>query len=249
MDGGSNDGTVEIIREYEEHIHYWVSAPDGGQAQAINKGFELATGDILAWLNSDDSYLPGTLRKVADLISEMGDGIYFGNTINYRNNNVWGSNVVKWDASIDLEYLDYIVQPSSFWTRKVWEKVGTLNEHYDFVFDWEWFIRARNRGIPFYPQQDLFSMYRFHSSHKTSSGGDKRQKEILTLYRHLHGEEFYKHCLLYEKMKHRLKRTERLLSKLKLRRVSPQVCRIMFPNLYKGQFAPQLPYIKRMLGA
>jgi glycosyltransferase involved in cell wall biosynthesis len=61
MDGGSSDGTAEILRKHERHLHYWTSAPDNGQADAINKGFERGSGEILAWLNSDDIYQPATL--------------------------------------------------------------------------------------------------------------------------------------------------------------------------------------------
>src|SRR5687768_13083798 len=66
IDGGSTDNTVEIIRKYEQHLAYWVSEKDGGQSEAINKGFKKATGDIVCWINSDDFFMPGALSKVAD---------------------------------------------------------------------------------------------------------------------------------------------------------------------------------------
>lgn len=249
MDGGSKDETVDIIKKYEDHIHYWVSAPDGGQAQAINKGFELATGDILAWLNSDDSYLPGTLKKMANLVSKGGDGIYFGNVINYKRNRVWGSNVLDWHNSIDLAYLDYIIQPSSFWTKSVWDKVGELNEGYHFVFDWEWFIRARKESVPFYPVQDILSMYRYHDEHKTSTGGDLRQKEILDLYREEIGEEFYNYCLHYEKAKGSLSQLHHLLGKLRLSRIRSLAYHLLYPKLFRGRYSAKLDAIKVMLGS
>ena len=73
MDGGSSDNSVEIIRKHEDNLTYWVSEPDKGQSDAINKGFQRATGDILTWLNSDDYYLPGTLHTVAEYFTQHPD--------------------------------------------------------------------------------------------------------------------------------------------------------------------------------
>src|SRR5712672_634542 len=71
IDGGSTDGSVEIIKKYERRLTWWISAPDGGQYEAINKGFARTTGEIMAWLNADDKYLPWTLSVVGDLMSTL----------------------------------------------------------------------------------------------------------------------------------------------------------------------------------
>ena len=80
IDGGSTDGSVEIIKKYEKYLAYWVSEKDKGQSDAINKGFQKSTGDILAWLNSDDTYLSGTLFKVVKAFQENPNAdLIFGN--------------------------------------------------------------------------------------------------------------------------------------------------------------------------
>src|SRR5688500_9132307 len=82
MDGGSTDHSVEIIRRHESRLTYWVSEKDGGQAQALNKGFARATGDILCWLNSDDFFLPGVLHEVAGLLGQ-GDELIYGDCLSF----------------------------------------------------------------------------------------------------------------------------------------------------------------------
>ncbi len=182
MDGGSQDGSVEIIKKYEKHLSSWQSAPDGGQANAINKGFAIATGDILCWLNSDDMYLPGTLFQVAtQLMNKTTPTLIFGNCLHFSEGNpekVRGSNVVRDHKELDLSLVDYIIQPSSFWNRSAFELVGPMNEGYHFVFDWDWFLRARDKGVEFFPDSKFLSVYRIHRAHKTGTGGDQRMKEL-----------------------------------------------------------------------
>jgi len=81
IDGGSTDGSVEIIKKYEKYLAYWVSEKDKGQAEAINKGFQKSSGEILAWLNSDDLYLPGTLFKVKDNLPFFSNTKFFPLTL------------------------------------------------------------------------------------------------------------------------------------------------------------------------
>ena len=186
IDGESTDNSVEIIKKYEKHLKYWVSEPDKGQSDAINKGFSHSSGDILAWINSDDMYIPGVLNYIPEIITQTRLGIFFGNCIHFtmhKNTLVsFGSDVVEKSNSIKLNNYDYIIQPSTFWTRDTWVKVGKLREDMHFVFDWEWFLRAEDTGIPFFPIQFPLSIYRIHDSHKTGTGGIKRQQEIAYIY-------------------------------------------------------------------
>lgn len=187
IDGGSTDNSAAIIKKYEEKLHYWISEKDNGQSHAINKGFGKAGGDILMWLNSDDLLLPGVLHYIADTVVNAGEGIYFGNCIHFsekvRGVDSWGSDVVGSHQKHSLEHIDYIIQPSSFWNRSVFEKAGPLSEVLHFGFDWEWFLRAKKMGVAFKALNKSISMYRFHDNHKSGTGGRKRQEELLSIYK------------------------------------------------------------------
>lgn len=185
MDGGSTDNTVEIIKKYEEHLYYWVSEKDGGQSEAINKGFKMCSGDILGWLNSDDLYMPGSLSYISENINTDSSALYFGNCIHFKETEKLmsnGSDVVTSQSCKKLTDMDYIVQPSAFWTRKTWNRVGELREDLHYAFDWEWFIRAELSDINLISIAKCLSLYRFHSQHKTATGSVKRQEEILKVY-------------------------------------------------------------------
>ncbi|MDP9041689.1 MAG: glycosyltransferase [Bacteroidota bacterium] len=192
MDGGSTDGSVDLIKKYEDKLTYWVSEKDNGQSQAINNGFKKATGDIFLWLNSDDMLLPGSFNMMNDQVARQGDGIYYGNCIHFAETDklsTWGSNALNAGKRFDLRDMDYIIQPASFWSRKVYEEVGPLNETLHFSFDWDWFLRARLKKIPFYPLNKAVCLYRFHDAHKTGQGAEKRQYELLSIYQNYNPEK------------------------------------------------------------
>lgn len=186
-DAESTDNSVAIIKKYEKELAYWVSEKDSGQANAINKAFAKANGEILMWLNSDDILMPNVLHFIAEQYIEKGDGIYFGNCIHFKENsngNLYssGSNVTASYNTIPLELGDTIIQPSSFWSKNVWFQNGILMEEFHFGFDWEWFLRAKRYNIPFYSINKPISLYRIHDTHKTGTGGKKRQEELIKIY-------------------------------------------------------------------
>lgn len=187
IDGNSNDGSADIIQKYSNQLTYWVSENDNGQSHAINKGFSRAKGSVLMWLNSDDLLLPGALHYIANTIKTEGEGIYFGNCIHFREKqaglDAWGSDVVFASQQHTLYDIDFIIQPSSFWSRSVYEKTGPLSENLHFGFDWEWFLKAKTNGIKITAINKCLSMYRFHDDHKSGTGGRKRQEELLTIYK------------------------------------------------------------------
>jgi len=190
MDGGSTDNSVEVIKKYESQLAHWESRPDGGQSNAINKGFNMASGDILAWLNSDDYYTQGTLHQVASLLEPDENKIVFGECALYheKSGKVKSSRVFEFAQSHKIEYSDYLIQPSSFWTKKTWDLVGDLNEKLTYTFDWDWYIRAHRKGVQFHPVDKTWSVYRYHDQHKTGTGGNEREMELAGIYSRYHSD-------------------------------------------------------------
>lgn len=180
IDGGSTDDSVAIIRRYADSLDGWVSTADGGPADAINRGFAGATGDILGWLNADDAYLPGTLHAVADAFTRQpnaalvyGEGWYIDET----DQRIEPCRFVR--RRIDRRYLvnrDPILQPAAFWRRSLWEQVGPLDTSLHWVFDWEWFIRAHDLATFHYLPRDL-AYYRIQPEALTRTGGLPRRLE------------------------------------------------------------------------
>lgn len=148
IDGGSTDNSLEIIERYAEHFSYWVSEPDDGQYQAIQKGFEKSTGEIMAWLNSDDKYLPRAFFKVAEIFDKYEDVNWLmGLAREYTEDGALvGQITLPWCRWSKYRYLtndfQFIQQESSFWTRELWDKAGaTLDFEYDFAGDMELWSR------------------------------------------------------------------------------------------------------------
>jgi glycosyltransferase involved in cell wall biosynthesis len=155
IDGGSTDGTVDLIRKYETHLAYWVSEQDGGQSNAINKGLKLVTGDIIAYLNSDDYYLDGVFERVANAYRDHPDvDLWHGRC---RIVDQYGAkvdervgSVKRYDEILDLWDVWWkrknFVQPEVFWTRRIGEKVGSFREDLHLVMDYEYWLRIFSAG-------------------------------------------------------------------------------------------------------
>ncbi|MEN8243257.1 MAG: glycosyltransferase family 2 protein, partial [Chloroflexota bacterium] len=143
VDGGSDDGSVEIIEKYADRLAWWVSEKDNGQADAINKGFSRANGEIVAWLNSDDVYLPGTIRRAVETLQQHPDaGLTYGKllSINARGEQV---NTISYQqyALEDLLSFFIIGQPTVFMRRALLEQVGPLDESYSYLLDHQLWLR------------------------------------------------------------------------------------------------------------
>ncbi len=192
IDGGSIDNTHEISKKYEDRLR-WISEPDDGQADAINKGFSMSHGEILAWLNSDDTYCPGAIKTAvnylllhSDVCMTYGDGYEIDEQ---------GKAIKKFPhtRSFNLRELiyvsDYILQPTVFMRKEAVVMVGFLEKSLNWCMDWDLWIRIGKRYkvayIPFF-----FANSRIHSTTKTASGGFKRLKEIAYVMRKHSGRRY-----------------------------------------------------------
>lgn len=189
MDGGSTDGSIEIIRSWaESHPVRWRTGPDSGQADAIQRGVAMARGSIVAWLNSDDIYLDRqVISDVVELFekgAEMvtGGGQYLSEAgerlrhIRVRANRMDHGR---------LRCSDSILQPATFFRRAVL-LTCPLDTDLHYAFDWDLFIRL-SAHAKFTPIHRDIAGYRLHPTAKTVSGGDRRRREILAVTRRYHG--------------------------------------------------------------
>ena len=195
MDGGSADESVDVIRARQERLAFWRSQPDHGQAAAINEGFGRARGVIFGWLNSDDLQLNGTLRTVANLLGGcVGEPVVlYGGCELFRDKGsvIERRSAVAFDLS-RLQITDFLDQPSVFFTRAAWERVGPLDESLHYAFDWEWFLRAA-KVCRFVRCDQILSRYRIHSQHKTGTGGLRRWEEMSEVVRRHSPDEVVRH--------------------------------------------------------
>lgn len=173
IDGGSTDESVEIIKKYEEHLAYWVSEPDEGQTHAINKGFRKATGDLVAWMNSDDVYFEKAFDHVSKAFNQT-DGkfdVYFGDKANvdeegklireylYPPFSGWG---IMYTTNMNIS------NQSAFWKRELFDSLGYLDEEIQFAMDYEFFLRLYMKGATFYKIPELLGALRMYSENKSS---------------------------------------------------------------------------------
>ncbi len=184
FDGGSTDGSVDIIKRYADQLDYWVSGPDRGQSHAINKGLAMARGDVLTWLNSDDVYLPGALSAVAECFDRhpevdlvYGDFIYtdvHGAVLRRR----------KVFPKIEYDHLvfhDYLGQPAVFFRRSLFEKSGDVDESLYYSMDWELFLRMWKVATPMHLPREL-ATFRLNHLAKTNCEDDakwQRERQII----------------------------------------------------------------------
>ena len=172
QDGGSMDETVDILRAYQDKLTGWESRPDQGQSHAINLGFGRCTGEVMAWINSDDVLLPGAIHAVVEYFNRHPEvDVVYGDRILIDENDL---QIGRWilpghDAQV-LSWADYIPQETLFWRRRIWNKVGRhVDENFKFAMDWDLLIRFREAGAKFAHMPRFLGAFRIHEHQKTSA--------------------------------------------------------------------------------
>ncbi|MCU0488245.1 MAG: glycosyltransferase [Anaerolineales bacterium] len=184
VDGGSTDGSVEIIRRYADRLGWWVSERDQGQTDAINKGFARANGEILAWINSDDTYLPQAVSQaVAALQSHPQAGMVYGdaNLIDEH-----GAVLGKFPArQTDYRRLRqgyvHIPQQAAFFRADLWRKIGPLDPTFYFAMDYDLWVRLAGQAPLVYTPQ-LWANFRLHQTGKSVVSDDRCWPEMMRVH-------------------------------------------------------------------
>lgn len=167
VDGGSNDKTVEILKSYGKTIN-WISEKDNGQTDAIKKGFEMSTGELIAWLNSDDVYLPGAVSRAVDFLRNHPEvALVYGKSyyIDSQGKRVGEYPTGPFDPKLLPEF-NFISQPSVFFRREAYISVGGLDADLHYSMDYDLWSRLSKEYVLEYIE-DYLSLYRLHGESKT----------------------------------------------------------------------------------
>lgn len=198
VDGGSTDGSADVIHKYSDRLSWWVSEKDSGQAEAINKGIKHSSGEIVAWLNSDDLYLPGAVAQAVEILNrEKNLGMVFGDALSIDENGrpIGKFSFGDWGLA-DLLAFRIICQPAVFIRRSALEQAGLLSPEFHYMLDHQlWIQIARKHQIRHVPTQPLISgrpvaglwaAARYHQDAKNVSQAAKFSLETMRLLDWMH---------------------------------------------------------------
>jgi len=219
IDGNSEDGTIDILKKYN-HLK-WISESDNGQSEAINKGIKIAEGEIVCWLNSDDLFIDGALANVANFFLKNPEAcILTGNLliIDENNEHLRKSKAEEKTLFSLLKGSSSILQPSTFFKKDVFEKIGFLNPGFHYAFDYEFWLRITKRYKIYVINEDL-ACFRIHELSKTGRSQWRFIPEILKARRMHKGpfsfSSFKLIIYLLEEPLRRIKPFRRLVRKIK----------------------------------
>jgi glycosyltransferase involved in cell wall biosynthesis len=236
MDGGSSDGSVDIVRRYERHIGYWKSEKDDGQSDALSKGFSMAQGAILGWINSDDMLAPGALQKVAEAwvtdrptlvagtVEDFVDGHFGEEHSVVRQRHISFANLLSpWMPNITCH------QPGILFSEEVYRAVGGIARHWFMKMDYDLFLRMLKQDDRVSPLSETIAYFRLHANAKTAISSPREMEE---------------HRQVTEPYLEYLSKTKRL-------RLRTYYAHISFVMFFKRLFTGRWEYAKghiRMLG-
>lgn len=218
IDGGSKDQSVDIIKKYSKWIANWVSEPDRGQSHAINKGFAAATGEIFGWLCSDDLLTPGALNRVGQYFAEKKDCRWLagpGDFVTLETGEVEHFLAGICSATALMKFWNYgfngyfMPQPSTFWSKSLWQDVGGLREDNHLAMDYElWLMFEEYTKLHLVP--DTLSISQLHGECKTSSRTDDQFLEMMRCAYHAaerrgYSSAWLSRCLLWHIFRRRLR--------------------------------------------
>lgn len=192
QDGGSTDDSREIVQRYRHRFFHAEICADGGQADAINRGFRHASGDIMAWLNADDLLLPGAIVQIVSYFQQHPhvDVVYgWRKTINADTAEI-GSWLLPDGAEDVLPWANYIPQETLFWRRRIWEKTGGyLDDSFHFAMDWELLLRFYDAKAQFGRIPRFLGAFRVHPTQKTSQLEALGRQDAQRLHLRAHGRQ------------------------------------------------------------
>jgi glycosyltransferase involved in cell wall biosynthesis len=192
IDGGSTDGSVEIIDRYVNRLAYWVSESDEGQTDAINKGFNRARGEIFAWINSDDLYQPGAIAEaVAYLTDHPEVGMVYGdaNFIDEAGRVIGRFPAAQTSYHRLRQGYVHIPQQSAFFRARLWKMVGPLDPTFYFAMDYDLWVRiAALTPIRYHPV--TWAAFRLHDDAKSLAAAERCWPEMIRVHRRLGGSIF-----------------------------------------------------------
>lgn len=184
VDGGSTDGSRAILEKYSSRLAWWVSEPDAGQTDAINKGFAHAHGDVLAWLNSDDTWLPGTASSAVRALDRFPDCglVYGGANLIAADDRIIGSfPAAQTSYRLLRQGYVHIPQQAAFFRGDLWRQVGPLDPSMYFAMDYDLWLRiARRAPVQYVPEK--WANFRLHDEAKTIHADERCWPEMLRIH-------------------------------------------------------------------
>ena len=227
QDGGSSDETLEVLRRFGPLLTRWVSEADNGQADAINRGFNKTTGDVMAWINSDDLLLPGSLAYVARFFADRPDvDVVYGHRLMIDENDCHiGTWTLPRHDDLVLTLADFIPQETLFWRRRAWEAVGSrVDPSFGYALDWDLLLRFRDAGAKMARLPRYLGAFRIHDEQKTTAANAVGLSECASLRTRVHGrnlssEEVFERTMSYMLRHMLIHARHQLVERLPVRRV------------------------------